>query len=118
VNLFGETGDVRNDLNREKSIGSPEKVSGEYAALWDEAGNAGAFNSADKSVDLTSCAAWTNQLNCVSLQRVEARFGNGDGIYTLNEQERAYNTFYDSFNGAWRFYAAPRQVRVGFEFKF
>src|SRR5882762_799877 len=77
VNLFAETGDVRNDFHREKTIGSPEKVSGEYASLWGEARDAGALG-ADKSVDLTSCSAWATQLNCLSLQRVESRFGNGD----------------------------------------
>ena len=117
VNLFAETGDVRNDLHREKTIGSPEKVSGEYATLWGEARDAGALG-ADKSVDLTSCGAWATQLNCLSLQRVEARFGNGDGLYTLSEQQRAFNTFYDSFFGSWRFYAPARQVRLGFELKF
>ena len=64
------------------------------------------------------CASWDTQINCVSLQRVEERFGNGDGIYTLDEQKRALNTYYDSFNGSWRFYAPPRQIRLGFELKF
>ncbi|HYU09193.1 MAG TPA: TonB-dependent receptor [Gemmatimonadales bacterium] len=120
VGLFAETGDVRNDKNRIAIIGDPTLATGsaEYAALWDEASNAGAFNSADKSVDVSSCAAWGSQVNCVSLRRVEARFGNGDGIYTLDEQERAFNTAYDAFNGSWRFYAAARQVRLGVELKF
>ena len=117
VNLFAETGDVRNDKNREKTIGDPTVASGEYGALWDEAATAGVLG-ADKTVDLTSCASWGSQLSCVSLQRAEARFGNGDKQYTLAEQERALNTFYDSFFGSWRFYAPARQVRVGFEFKF
>ena len=117
VNLFAETGDVRNDKNREKTIGDPTVASGEYGSLWNEAETAGALG-ADKTVDLTSCASWGSQLSCVALQRAEARFGNGDKKYTLAEQERAYNTFYDSFFGSWRFYAAPRRIRVGFEFKF
>jgi hypothetical protein len=120
VGLFAETGDVRNDKNRIAIIGDPTLPTGsaEYAALWDEASNAGAFNSADKSVDVSSCAAWGSQVNCVSLRRVEARFGNGDGIYTLDEQERALNTAYDAFNGSWRFYASARQIRLGVELKF
>jgi hypothetical protein len=120
VGLFAETGDVRNDKNRIAIIGDPTLPTGsaEYAALWDEASNAGAFNSADKSVDVSSCAAWGSQVNCVSLRRVEARFGNGDGIYTLDEQERALNTAYDAFNGSWRFYASPRQIRLGVELRF
>ena len=117
VNLFAETGDIRNDKNREKTIGDPTVASGEYGALWDEAATAGVLG-ADKTVDLTSCASWGSQLSCVSLQRAEARFGNGDKQYTLAEQERAFNTFYDSFFGSWRFFAPARQVRVGFEFKF
>ncbi len=117
VNLFAETGDVRNDKNREKTIGDPAVASGEYGALWDEASTAGVL-SADKTVELTSCGSWSSQLSCVALQRAEARFGNGDKQYTLAEQERTFNTFYDSFFGSWRFYAPPRQVRVGFEFKF
>ena len=78
----------------------------------------GAINAASKAVDLTSCTSWGSQINCVSLRRVESRFGNGDGIYTLDEQERALNTYYDSFFGSWRFYAPSRQVRLGFELKF
>ena len=115
--LFAETGDVRNDRNREKTIGDPTVASGEYGSLWNEAETAGALG-ADKTVDLTSCAAWGSQLSCVALRRAEARFGNGDKLYTLAEQERAYNTFYDSFFGSWRFFAPARQVRLGIDVKF
>jgi len=120
VGLFAETGDVRNDKHRQAVIGDPTLPGGsaQYAALWDEAKNAGAWDAVTKDVDLTSCASWDTQINCVSLQRVEERFGNGDGIYTLDEQKRALNTYYDSFNGSWRFYAPPRQIRLGFELKF
>lgn len=118
VGLFAETGDVVNALNRKQTIGDPTLGTGEYGSLWDEAKNAGAFNAATKAVDLTSCGAWASAINCVALQRAEARFGNGDKTYTLDEQERTYNTAYDSFNGSWRFYGAGRQARLGVELKF
>jgi len=120
IGLFAETGDVRNDKNRQQTIGDPTLPDGsaEYAALWNEANEAGAFDPATKAVDVSSCGSWGNQVSCVSLRRVESRFGNGDGIYTLDEQERALNTAYDAFNGSWRFYAPARQVRLGFELKF
>ena len=120
VGLFAETGDVNNDKNRKQIIGDPTLPAGssEYAALWDEANNAGAFDPATKSVDVSTCGGWASQVNCVSLRRVESRFGDGDGLYTLEEQERALNTAYDSFNGSWRFYAAPRSIRFGVELKF
>jgi outer membrane receptor for ferrienterochelin and colicin len=120
IGVFAETGDVLNAEHRKKggnSPGDPTVGTGEYGNLWDEANNAGALG-ADKSVDLTSCSSWDSQINCVSLRRVEARFGNADGVYTLDEQQRALNTYYDSFFGAWRFYAAPRSIRLGLELKF
>lgn len=118
VGVFAETGDVRNEKNKTISaVGDPELGTGEYGNLRDEANNAGALE-ADNSIDLTSCAGWSSQINCVSLRRVEQRFGNADGVYSVDEQERALNTYYDSFFGPWRFYGQARSIRVGLELKF
>jgi outer membrane receptor for ferrienterochelin and colicin len=117
TSLFAETGDIRNDLHRTQVIGSVETASGEFSALWDEAQVAGALNG-DNSVDLSSCAGWGSQINCESLRRVEQRFGDGDGQYTVAEQERAFNTFYEQFFGSTRFFAPGRHIRLGFELKF
>jgi outer membrane receptor for ferrienterochelin and colicin len=118
VGVFAETGDVTNEKNKTISaIGDPALGTVEYGNLWDEAGNAGALG-ADRSIDLTSCASWSSQINCVSLRRVEQRFGDGNGVYSLDEQERALNTYYDSFFGPWRFYGAARSIRLGLELKF
>jgi hypothetical protein len=118
VGLFAETGDIRNDEHRLQTLGSTEGTgSGEYAALWNEAGEAGALG-AGNAVDLSSCAGWSSQINCESLRRVEQRFGDGDGTYTFDEQERALSTFYEQFFGSWRFFAPGRHIRLGFELKF
>ena len=118
VGVFAETGGVLNEkLKTVGTIGDPEAATGEYGNLWDEAGNAGALGP-DKSVDLTSCVSWSSQINCVSLRRAEQRFGDGNGVYTLDEQKHALNTYYDSFFGAWRFYAPARSIRLGLELKF
>ena len=118
VGVFAETGDVKNEKNKLISaVGDPALGTGEYGNMWNEAQNANALG-ADKSIDLTSCTSWSSQLNCVSLRRVEQRFGNADGVYTLDEQERALNTYYDSFFGSWRFYGAARSIRAGVELKF
>jgi outer membrane receptor for ferrienterochelin and colicin len=122
VGLFAETGDVVNQLHRTEVIGIPASTlgaaTGEYKQLWNEADAAGAWDASTKDVDLTSCTSWASQLNCASLRRVEARFGNGDGVYSLDEQERALNTYYDAFFGSWRFYAPRRNIRIGVELKF
>ena len=60
----------------------------------------------------------TGVVDCVNLRRVEARFGDGDGIYTLAEQTTALNSYYELFNGVQNFYGTPRSVRVGFELNF
>ena len=114
VGLFAETADTANPLNRERTIGSPANASGEFGALWDEAQTAGAL-AADRSVDLTGCASWGSPADCVALTRVERRFGNGDKLFTLAEQQRTFNAFYHDFFGAWRFYAPGRTIRIGME---
>lgn len=118
VGLFAETGGVTNVENRRQTIGDPVAGTGEYRNLWSQADKAGAWDAASKEVDVSSCGSWANQVDCVSLRRVEERFGNGDGHFSLDEQERTFNTYYDSFFGAWRFYAPARQVRLGLELKF
>ena len=121
VQLFAETGDVANSANRLKQLAS------EQATLATEAGNNSAFRASDRAVILNgtggakACGAWTGDagpVNCVMLQRTEARWGNGDGIFTSAEQLTALNAWYDSFNGTSRFYGSPRQIRVGAELSF
>jgi hypothetical protein len=113
VSLFAETGDVVNSNNRAQVLSS------EYSQLTGEANIAGALEADNQTIDLRpSCQNWGKPLNCESLRRVEARFGNGDGEYTLPEQERALNTFYDSFFGSYRFNDQARNIRLGFEVQF
>jgi TonB-dependent receptor-like protein len=112
VALYAETGAVVNDRFRQNVLG-PEQVS-----LQAEASAAGALN-ADGSIALSiSCNAWGTPANCVALRRVEARFGNGDLLYTPAEQTRVLDTYYNSFFGPWRFNGPARTVRVGVELAF
>ncbi len=76
----------------------------------------------DGSIDVTDCTQWTattaSTINCVALQRVEQRFGNGDHLYTVAEQTRALGAYFDAFFGAWRFHGPGRTLRVGLELAF
>jgi hypothetical protein len=109
--LFVETGDVVNAENRTLTLSS------EFANLRGEAETNSALRAGD-AIDLANCASWTSPVNCVMLRRTEARFGNSDGTYSLDEQTRALNAYYDSFNGPQNLYGAPRHIRVGFEVNF
>ena len=57
-------------------------------------------------------------MNCVLLQRTEARYGDGDRIFDENEYKAAFNAFYDLFNGTQTMLGAPRHIRVGIELTF
>lgn len=70
------------------------------------------------------CATWRNRNGlaapptCYFFRKGEQRFGNGDGIYTIEEQRAASDlsraqTFHIS-----RFAGAPRRVRLGMEVNF
>ena len=114
TDVYAETGTDRNDPYHQSVLGD------EYARLQIEANSNGALLPGN-TVDLRSCATWTANttgvVNCVALGRVERRFGDGDGLYTQTEQDRALNTYFDSFAGSWRFHGPGRTVRVGMELR-
>jgi len=122
--LFAETGDLVNAKHKHDLLTS------EYTGIFNDATGAGAIEpgTTDNSnvlapavaaVDLTlSCSNWNTPINCEAMRRVEARFGDGDGIYTVAEQTRALDTFYRSFFGPERFYGDPRHIRLGLELNF
>jgi len=122
VRLFNETSDVVNALNRQTAL------SAEFSNMANEAnGQPVSKLGADGSIDVRDCTQWTasgsapgsSLVDCVMLQRAEARFGNGDKNYTLAEQTTALNAYYDGYvNGVQNFYGAPRNIRVGFELSF
>ncbi|HMA40982.1 MAG TPA: TonB-dependent receptor [Gemmatimonadales bacterium] len=116
VALFAETGDVVNALFQQTTLGD------EFSLLRNEALQNGHLLAAG-TVDLRpACASWTGSdggpVDCVALRQVEARFGNGDGLYTVDEQANALNAFYARFNGPQTFYGQPRHIRLGFELNF
>jgi hypothetical protein len=111
TSLFVETGDVVNARFKTNTL------IGEFGQLRGEALGNSALRAGD-AIDLSGCGSWTDPVNCVMLRRTEARFGNGDGTYTLAEQTRALNAAYDAFDGPQWLYGAPRNIRVGFELNF
>ncbi len=125
VGLFAETGDLVNAKHKH------DLLSSEYDGMYSEANSAGAVVSGTQvtggqltkatvaDINLTlGCDSWGKPINCESLRRVEARFGDGNGIYTVAEQTRALDAFYHAFFGPERFYGQPRHIRLGFELNF
>jgi carboxypeptidase family protein/TonB-dependent receptor-like protein len=109
--IYVETGDVVNAAFRTQIL-SPE-----FASMANEASTNNALRGGG-AIDLSGCGSWKNPANCVLLSRAEARFGNGNGTYTLAEQTTALRAYFDAFNGPQFQYGPPRNIRVGVEVNF
>jgi TonB-dependent receptor-like protein len=127
--------DVRNALNFRNQVGVFTETQGvtnpifqvnvlspEFTNLHIEASQNGVL-LAGNAVDLRpDCGTWTGTsggpVDCAALRQVERRFGNGDGVYDLNEQTAAFNAYYEALFGSAQFYAPARTARVGIELTF
>jgi len=107
--IYAETNDTANSLFLHN------KIAAEFVNLANEASSNGALSGSSVTLP-ADCSGWRGEagpVDCVMLKRAEARFGNGDGVYTLAEQTTAFTTYFNSFYGASRFYGPQRTVRVG-----
>ncbi len=109
VSLFTEVGDVTYpDLQARYDSEQVTRSSVDFNLLggcenW-QGRNAGNFSS--------------GPVDCVLLERAEARYGNGDGVFTPAEYNAAFNSWYNLQNAPSRFYGPGRRVRFGFEISF
>jgi hypothetical protein len=55
--------------------------------------------------------------NCVALVRAEQRWGNGDGIFTTDEQALVADAEYAAFS-VHGLFSEPRRIRLGIEIGF
>jgi hypothetical protein len=116
VEAFTETRSATNPLFQANLL-SPE-----FSNLHIEASQNGALLSGN-AVDLRpDCGTWTGTtagpIDCAALRLVERRYGNGDGVYDLNEQTTAFDAYYEAFFGSAQFNAPGRTARVGIELTF
>jgi hypothetical protein len=133
LNLFIETGDVVNAEHRDKFV--KEQVAQLETEAADPDNQGGILTtdpvSGELAVDLRPagiCELWSGRntprsaaggpVDCVLLQRAEARFGDGDGLFTQTEYTAAFNAWYNLANAPDRFYGAGRRLRVGAEISF
>jgi len=111
LGAFAETGAAENRQHRDAVVASLRESLHHGCHWW----------TSDGAIDLAGgCGDWGLQeaVNTVALRRVENRFGNGDGLFTPEEQDRSFNAYYDAFYGAWRFHGPGRTARAGLEVRF
>ncbi|HEU4800777.1 MAG TPA: TonB-dependent receptor [Gemmatimonadales bacterium] len=56
--------------------------------------------------------------SCIYMIRTEERWGDGDRVFTVTEQERVANELYDVNRGEYAFLGDGRRMRLGFELNF
>jgi hypothetical protein len=89
------------------------------------------IRNADGSIDLrfggagaSGCGTYTTATgspsapNCVYMVRAEERFGDGDGIFDLTEQQQASSAYYQALFGEQLLTGSPRRVRFGLSVEF
>ena len=129
VNIFAETGDVVNEQYRVSQTGPVlTQIRSDAGTLWltNAPLTIGGVTKNYTGADLRDCTKWLydpatgarGQPDCMMLQQAEARFGNGDKIYTVDEQNTAVNAWYYRNHGSWTLYDTGFNLRLGFEFNF
>jgi len=127
LQVFAVNGDVRNDAERNANLDADLD---DLAVEADANGVLGGEGEIDLTFGgvadpRTGCGNWVSSkgqapaaANCVYLIRAEQRFGNGDGVYTVEEQSAAINSLYDVARGEHQQYGLGRRARLGFEINF
>ena len=124
TNVFAQTNDTKNNQERDRIR---EAELQDFKAEAEQNGVYGTDNSIDlrfSGAGTGGCGTWTNKSgesaapNCIYLIRGEQRYGDGDGIFSEQEQIRANDALYYVFRNQASFTGAPRQVRLGLEVNF
>ena len=78
-----------------------------------------------EAIDVRDCSViagpWSGvggAADCLLVQQAETRFGDGNGLYDLDEQANALNQWYQINNGVQQFYGQPLSIRLGIELAF
>ena len=121
LTVFTTTNDTRSLIAEDFSLA--EDLDG-----YSKEGAANGALQADGSIVLPSaheqCQDWLSQGNapaapsCIYLIRTEERFGNGDGVFTVQEQTATSSSNFNRILGQQFFNGPGREVRFGLELNF
>jgi hypothetical protein len=122
IGVFAETGDIVNERAQERDI-SPE-----FQRLRNDAGGGRVVTdpvTGLEAIDVRDCSLiagpWSGRggaADCLLVQQAEGRFGNGNGLYDIEEQRTAVNAWYNVNNGTQVFTDQPLHIRLGIELSF
>ena len=104
IQVFAVNGDVRNDEERTANLEARSGRPGQRARC-ERRGRCRTARSCCPTAQHENCAGWVSSknrpaaANCMYLIRAEQRFGNGDHVFTVDEQSNAINALYDAARG-------------------
>jgi hypothetical protein len=121
LQVFAVNGDVQNDNERAANL---QADLDDLASERDANSAVGAGGALSLPTAHENCAGWVSSrnrpaaANCLYLIRAEQRFGNGDHVFTIDEQTDAINSLYDYARGEQQHLGVGRRARLGFEINF
>jgi len=113
--VYLETGTTRNDLYRENFL-SNFLIDSRLDGSTDVAD----FYVGDCLTTRAMCDVPSTEpiVNAYSLQVAEERWGDGDGLFTVEEQREAFGAYFDLFNGEQWLRRSDQSLRLGLEVVF
>jgi outer membrane receptor for ferrienterochelin and colicin len=124
LQVFAVNGDVRNNTERADNLKADLDDLASERDINNVVGPDGAIDLSFGGQGASGCGDWVSTkqnpaaANCVYLIRAEERYGNGDHMYTVEEQTRAVNALYDVARGTQQMYGPARRARLGIEINF
>ena len=121
IQVFAVNGDIRNDEERADNL---QADLDDLASERDANAAVGPNGALALPTAHEDCAGWVSSknspaaANCLYLIRAEERFGNGDHVFTVEEQGNAINALYDVARGEHQQLGVGRRARLGFEINF
>jgi hypothetical protein len=121
IQLFAVNGDVKNDAERAIHLDADLDDLATERDANDAVGPNGAMLLPTAHEDCSTWISTKNEpaaANCIYLIRAEQRYGDGDHVFTVDEQTDAINALYDVARGEQQMLGIGRRARLGFEINF
>jgi hypothetical protein len=121
VQVFAVNGDIQNEGERDANL---QADLADLATERDVNSAVGPDGAMVLPTAHEACGTWVSgknrpaAANCMYLIRAEQRYGNGDHVFSLDEQENAINALYDTARGEHQQLGVGRRARLGFEINF
>ncbi len=124
LQVFTTTNDIVNEVEQVQQFKSDSSLFASEAIKNAVYGGDGSIDLRFGGAVASGCGSWQTaggtpaSPSCVYLIRAEQRYGDGDHIFSLDEQKAASDALYFIGRGTDNFTGTPRRLRLGIEVNF